>query len=317
MSVYTMVNDNQMQSWLRRYPLGHLLDLQGIASGITNTNYLVTTTIGRYVLTLFEALKFYELPYYLTLMDHLARHGVACPTPIADSTGQFISMLAGKPACLVSCLDGAAVTTPTAAQGYAVGKMLAKMHIAASTFHGKMSNPRGPHWWEATAREVYPHMEIETATLLRDELRFQTGQCLLHLPCGVIHADLFRDNVLFEEDRISGFIDFYYACNDFFLYDLAIAVNDWAYDEESCLDDQRAAILIDGYQSERSLTAEEAKYWPIMLRAAALRFWLSRLQDFYLPTQIPTGHTKDPGIFQAILKSHQSRRDFWVAIALK
>lgn len=312
MSVYTTVSHDQMQEWLKRYTLGQLLDLKGIASGITNTNYFLTTTHGRYVLTLFEALKLQELPYYLTLMSHLARHGVACPAPVADNTDQFASMLAGKPACLVSCLDGADVAQPTPAQCRAVGEMLAQMHIAGATFPGKMANPRGPRWWSETARQVYPRMDEDAAALLREEVQLQDSHRFDHLPSGVIHADLFRDNVLLDGDRIAGFIDFYYACNDVLLYDLAIAVNDWARKADHGIDDERAAALLSGYQSERELTAEEKKAWPLMLRAAALRFWVSRLQDLHFPTAGEMTYTKDPKVFQTVLEAHRSRSEFWL-----
>lgn len=311
MSVYTTVSDDQMQEWLKRYTLGQLLDLQGIASGITNTNYFVTTTHGRYVLTLFETLKLQELPYYLSLMSHLSRHGVACPAPVADNTDQFASTLAGKPACLVSCLAGADVEQPNAAQCRAVGEMLAQMHIAGATFPGRMANPRGPRWWSASAPQLYPHMNAEDAAMLREEVLFQDGHRFDHLPSGVIHADLFRDNVLLDGDRIAGFIDFYYACNDVLLYDLAIAVNDWARNDEHDIDDERAAALLAGYQSERALTSEEKRAWPVMLRAAALRFWVSRLQDLYFPMSGEMTYTKDPGVFQAVLSAHRSRSRFW------
>jgi homoserine kinase type II len=156
MSVYTTVSDDMMQSWLSRYALGQLVELKGIAAGVTNTNYFVTTTHGRYVLTIFETLKLEELPYYLTLMSHLARHGVACPAPVADNTDQFASLLAGKPACLVSCLSGADISQPSAIQCHAVGEMLAQMHVASATFPRKMRNPRGPRWWSNTASAMYP-----------------------------------------------------------------------------------------------------------------------------------------------------------------
>lgn len=298
MSVYTTVGHDQMQEWLKRYTLGQLLDLQGIASGITNTNYFVTTTHGRYVLTLFETLKPQELPYYLTLMSHLARHGVACPAPVADSTDQFASMLAGKPACLVSCLQGADVERPSAAQCRAVGEMLAQMHIAGTTFPGKMDNPRGPRWWSATAPQLYSRMRAEDAAMLRKEVLFQDNHRFDHLPSGVIHADLFRDNVLLDGDHISGFIDFYYACNDVLLYDLAIAVNDWARNDDHSIDDERAAALLTGYQTERKLSTEEKRAWPVMLRAAALRFWVSRLQDLHFPTAGEMTYTKEPQVFR-------------------
>ena len=312
MSVYTTVSDDMMQGWLSRYALGQLVELKGIAAGVTNTNYFVTTTHGRYVLTIFETLKLEELPYYLTLMSHLARHGVACPAPLADHTDQFASLLAGKPACLVSCLSGADINQPSAIQCRAVGEMLAQMHVASATFPRKMKNPRGPRWWSETATAMYPYMDAADAASLREEVQFQDSHRFDHLPSGVIHADLFKDNVLMDGDKIAGFIDFYYACNDILLYDVAIAFNDWTRLEDGSICPERATALLAGYQSVRPLTAEEIRAWPVMLRAAALRFWTSRLLDLYQPMAGELTYTKDPKVFQRLVEAHRQRSDFWL-----
>ncbi|WP_047248596.1 homoserine kinase [Chromobacterium subtsugae] len=312
MSVYTTVSRESLQQWLQGYALGQLQQLQGIAAGITNTNYFVTTTHGRYVLTLFETLQLDELPFYLSLMSHLAKHGVACPAPIADHTDRFASTLAGKPACLVTCLQGADVSAPTAAHCRAVGEMLAQMHKASATFPLKMQNPRGPRWWSRVAQQLYPQLPAEEADLLRAEIQFQDGHRFDHLPSGVIHADLFRDNVLMNGEQIAGFIDFYYACNDILLYDVAIAVNDWARRDDGSLDDALAKALLDGYQSERQLNPDERASWPVMLRAAALRFWVSRLQDLYQPASGELTYTKDPAVFRQLLRDHGQRTVFWL-----
>ncbi|WP_174873575.1 homoserine kinase [Vogesella oryzae] len=312
MSVYTTVSQDEMRAWLQRYALGELVELKGIAAGVTNTNYFVTTTHGRYVLTLFEVLTLAEVPYFLKLKSHLSRHGVACPAPIADHTDSFASMLAGKPACLVSCLSGQDIRQPNATQCFAVGEMLAQMHTAGQTFPMRMDNPRGPAWWNRTAAELYPHMPADEAALLRDELAHQAGHRFDDLPHGVIHADLFKDNVLMDGDKIAGFIDFYYACNDILLYDVAIALNDWAQREDGSIDDALASALLAGYQSVRPLTAAEVQAWPLMLRAAAIRFWTSRLLDFYRPASGELTFTKDPGVFQRLLLAHRQRQQFWL-----
>ncbi|MEQ6289684.1 homoserine kinase [Vogesella sp. GCM10023246] len=312
MSVYTTVSQDEMRAWLQRYALGELVELKGIAAGITNTNYFVTTTHGRYVLTLFEVLALNELPYFLKLKSHLSRHGVACPAPIADHTDNFASLLAGKPACLVSCLSGHDVSQPNAAQCFAVGEMLAQMHLAGNTFPLRMVNPRGPAWWSRTATELYPHMPADEAELLRAEIAFQDQHRFDDLPHGVIHADLFKDNVLMDGDKIAGFIDFYYACNDILLYDVAIALNDWARLDDGSIDDALATALLAGYQSVRPLTAAEIQAWPLMLRAAALRFWTSRLLDFYRPASGELTFTKDPGVFGRLLQTHRQRQQFWL-----
>lgn len=312
MSVYTSVSQADLSAWLQRYALGDLVELKGIAAGITNTNYFVTTTHGRYVLTLFEVLQLEELPYFLELKSHLARHGVACPSPIADNTDSFASLLAGKPACLVSCLDGADTATPNAAQCQAVGEMLAQMHKAGSTFARRMDNPRGPAWWSRTAANLYDKLDAAEAASLREEVAFQDSHRFDHLPHGVIHADLFRDNVLLKGDAIAGFIDFYYACNDVLLYDVAIAVNDWARTADDDIDADLARAFLAGYQHVRPLSDGEIAAWPLMLRAGALRFWVSRLLDLHQPASGELTFTKDPGVFGRLLQKHRSRHDFWI-----
>lgn len=312
MSVYTTVTPAELESWLAHYTLGNLLELKGIAAGITNTNYFVTTTQGRYVLTLFETLTLDELPYYLNLMSHLARHGVACPAPMADRSDRFASLLAGKPACLVSCLNGGDVPEPGAAHCRAVGAMMADMHLAGDTYPARMANPRGPAWWSATAQVVYPHMPKADAELLHAEIAFQSQHRFDTLPSGVIHADLFRDNVLFAGETVAGFIDFYYACNDVLVYDLAITLNDWCSLPDGDIDPIRAHALLAGYQSVRPLTDAEKTAWPVMLRAAALRFWTSRLYDKYLPQAGELTFTKDPAQFQQVIAHHSRRCDFWL-----
>ena len=312
MSVYTTVTPEALEPWLARYDIGRLVALKGIAAGVTNTNYFVTTTQGRYVLTLFEALQLDELPFYLNLTHHLSRHGVAVAGPVADRTDQFASMLAGKPACLVHCLPGTDVSAPTPAQCAQVGAMLASMHIAGDTFPMSMPNPRGPHWWSVTAAAVYPFMAPADAALLRDELHLQNSHRYAYLPRGIIHADLFRDNVLFDGEQISGFIDFYYACNALLLYDLAIAVNDWAMLADGDIDNERARAFIDAYRAVRPLQQAEIEAWPLMLRAAAIRFWVSRLYDLHLPAAGELTYAKDPAAFQHVLERHRQRTDFWL-----
>lgn len=312
MSVYTSVTKQALTDWLAGYALGELVDLKGIAAGITNTNYFVTTTHGRYVLTLFEALQLHELPYYLQLMSHLSRHGVACPAPVADNTDRLASMLCGKPACLVTCLDGADVSEPSATQCRALGEMLATMHRAGDTFTLKMKNPRGPRWWSQTAQMLYAKLPDSDAAMLRAEIKLQDSHRFDHLPSGVIHADLFKDNVLMKGEAIAGFIDFYYACNDVLLYDVAIALNDWTRKADGTIDDTLARALLDGYRKVRPFTSEEEQNWPVMLRAGALRFWVSRLLDLHFPPAGELTFTKDPAVFRQLIVNYSSRTDFWL-----
>ncbi|RPI42182.1 MAG: homoserine kinase, partial [Betaproteobacteria bacterium] len=211
MSVYTTVSRDQMSAWLAGFELGKLTDLQGIAAGIENTNYFVATTRGRFVLTLFEKLQPEELPFYLGLMTHLSGLGIPCPRPIPDREGRVLGQLCGKPATLVSRLPGHDVHTPDRAQCAGVGAMLARMHLAGRSYAQTMPNPRGLAWWRGAALEVLPRIPPDEAALLRDELDFQSAHRADSLPRGAIHADLFRDNVLFDGAAIGGVIDFYFA----------------------------------------------------------------------------------------------------------
>ncbi len=305
MSVYTTVTPEELRTWLKSYySLGVLTDLQGIASGIENTNYFVTTSHGRFVLTLFEKLARDDLPYFINLIAHLARHGIPCPSPIATLQNDYLNQLNGKPACIVSCLKGASITAPTADHCAQVGEMLANMHLAGASYPSHMPNPRGPAWWRATAPQVMPKLDADDAALLTEELRFQSLYRHEDLARGVIHADLFRDNILFDGDKLAGVIDFYYACDDVWLYDLAITVNDWCVTEQSELDLERMQAMLSAYHAVRPLTAIERGAWPVMLRAGTLRFWLSRLYDFHFPREGELTHAKDPNHFQRLLRHY-------------
>lgn len=305
MSVYTIVTTEELAAWLTRYPLGELVELTSIAAGIENTNYFVTTTRGRYVLTLYERMPADELPFYLNLMAHLARAGVEVPMPAADRTGALFSTLNGRPAGLVSRIDGVAVDRPTPAHCASVGAALARLHLAAQGYPARLTNRRGPAWWRQAARAVRPHLSTEQNELLSAEVKFLTGFGKGRLPKGAIHGDLFCDNVLFAGTRVVGIIDFGFAATDFLAYDLAIAANDWcvAGNADGALDPARVTALLGAYSTVRLLTADERAQWPALLRAAALRFWLSRLYDLYLPRPGELTHAHDPAPFERVLRS--------------
>ena len=309
MSVYTSVSPEQLSAWLQDFALGKLLDLKGIASGITNTNYFVTTETGRYVLTLFEHNTADELPYFLDLMAHLADRGTPCPHPVSNAGGRYLGELNGKPAALVTCLRGSSIEAPSVEHCAAMGQVLARMHIAGGSFEGKVENPRGPHWWRVTAEAVMPFLKAEDKAMLENELAHQAECRACYLPRGVIHGDMFRDNVLFDGVELTGLIDFYYACDDVLAYDLAITVNDWCVHEDGQLDEERLRAMLNAYHVERPLTSAEHAAWPTLLRAAALRFWLSRLYDLHYPREGEITHAKDPGHFRRILADRIAQRE--------
>lgn len=302
MAVFTSVSHDELASWLARYDVGALVEMKGIASGIENTNYFVTTTGGRWVLTIFEKLTAAELPFYLDLMGHLARHGIPCPAPVPLRTGGTLAELKAKPAALVTRLAGSAVMQPEPAHCAEVGATLARMHVAGRDFPGRLENPRGPAWWKATAPAVMPFLDAERQHLLASELAWQSEQSRDGLPRGPVHADLFRDNVLFDGARIGGVIDFYFAGLDALLFDVAVTLNDWCIDHPTgAVIDARARAFLDAYKAIRPFTAAEHTAWPAMLRAGALRFWLSRLFDFYCPRPGELIHAHDPEHFRRVL----------------
>ena len=313
MSVYTPVSEAELAGWLRNYSVGRLLACEPIKSGIENTNYFVTTAQGRYVLTLFERLPADELPFYLDLMAHLARHGIPCPAPIADLSDQYLGHLNGKPAALVTCLPGESIERPTQAHCDELGALLARMHLAGRSYSAYLENPRGPKWWRFAAREVMPFLEPEKKDLLEKELAFHAEHRFPDLPRGPVHADLFRDNALFEQGRISGVIDFYFAGVDCLLYDLAVCANDWCLRESHRLEEGRVRAMLSSYHALRAFTPLEREAWPVMLRAAALRFWLSRLHDFHLPRPGMLVHAHDPEHFRKVLEARIAHAAPWIA----
>lgn len=311
MAVYTEVRHDTADALFRRLGLGPLTDLQGIRSGIENTNYYATTARGQWVLTLFERLDAAQLPYYLRLMQHLAERGIPVPAPQPDADGALVHMLAGKPAAVVTRLPGSHRLRPDGEHCAQVGEMLARMHRAAADFPLQQPHLRGLAWWLETAPLVLPHLDAVPAARLRDELAFQqrlaaspAGQAL---PRGPIHADLFRDNVMFDDtagpDRLCGFFDFYFAGTDALLFDVAVCLNDWCTDAATgALDETLAAAFTTAYEGQRPFTGGEARALPAMLRAAALRFWISRLWDWHLPRDAALLQPKDPAQFERILE---------------
>ena len=301
MSVYTSITADELRVFLKGYDAGTLVRFTGIESGIENTNYFVTTTGGEYVLTIFEQHSREELPFFLDLTAFLAEHDIPCAHPLANSENRYLGTLKGKPAALVDRLSGAQVGLPTLSQCSAIGKVMARMHQASSGFGQSRPNPRGYTWRKETGDALRDKLSDDERALLDQELGNESRYTGLDLPDGIIHADLFRDNALFDGDRLSGLIDFYYACTDDFIYDVAIAVNDWCSNGDGTLDAERTGHLLAAYWGVRQISSRERKAWPAMLRAAALRFWLSRLYDMHFPRPGEMTHIKDPEAFRRIL----------------
>ena len=308
MAVFTPVTLEDVGHWIAQFPLGKAVALKGIASGIENSNFFLTTERGEYVLTIFENLSFEQLPFYLQLMRHLAQRGVLVPAPVPNSEGALCVPLHGKPAAIVSKLEGKPQMAPQPVHCAEVGAMLARMHLAGRDFPLQQPNLRALPWWREATAAVLPHLALEQAHLLHAEMKFQEA---LHasadyhaLQRGPVHADLFRDNVMFDGERLTGFFDFYFAGCDSWLFDVAVTVNDWCVDLASgALDEARVRAMLDAYHAVRPFTAGEHSLWPAMLRAGALRFWLSRLYDVYLPRAAEMLTPHDPTHFERILRS--------------
>jgi homoserine kinase type II len=310
-AVYTGVGEDEARALVARLGLGALRSLRGIAAGIENTNYFVDTDGGAYVLTLFERLTRAQLPYYLYLMQHLARRQIPVPEPQADPSGELLFMLAGKPAALLTRLPGSHRSAPDLHHCEQVGAMLARMHLAGADYPRQQPHLRGLAWWERTVPAVLPFLDAAHAALMQQELAYQqaaaTSSDAAALPRGPVHADLFRDNVLFDglpgHEKLTGFLDFFFAGTDAFLFDLAVCLNDWCCDPSSGrLDETRATAFVAAYERVRTLEAAELRLLPAWLRGAAFRFWLSRLWDLHLPREATLLQAHDPAPFERVLR---------------
>ena len=308
MAVFTPVTEEQAALLMSQLGLGELTELRGIEGGIENTNYFATTDLGDYVLTLFERLNHEQLPFYLYLMKHLAEKGIPVPNPAANSDGDILHTLCEKPAAVVNRLLGKSQLTPDAVHCAAVGAMMARMHLAGEDYNRSQPNLRGLAWWNDTVPVVLPYLEEDQARLLQSELAFQNhiaqGAAYQALPKGPVHADLFRDNVMFEGEKLTGFFDFYFAGNDTWLFDLSVCMNDWCIDLNSGEHaPERALAMLNAYQEVRPLRSAERQLLPSMLRAGALRFWISRLWDFHLPREASMLKPHDPTHFERVLRA--------------
>lgn len=314
MAVFTPVNDADARSLLRRYNIGELVSLRGIAAGIENTNYFLTTTQGDYVLTLFEVLTAEQLPFYIELMHYLAQRNLPVPQPQTLQQGGRLTTLHEKPTTIVTRLNGAYEARPSAHHCEIAAATLARMHVAARDFPIQQPNLRGLCWWQATAPKLQPFLHQDQQELLTANLQEQTALAdtseYKALPKGPAHCDLFRDNVLFdgtfEQPKMGGFIDFYFAGCDHWIFDVAVTVNDWCIDHTTLeFDPTLVQAWLQAYAAIRPFTDIEKQVWPKMLRAAALRFWVSRLYDYHMPRPAQTLTPHDPGHFENILRQRQ------------
>ncbi len=304
MSVFTPVSVDEARALLAHYTLGELDRLEGIAQGVENTNYFLTTTTGEYVLTLFEHIPRDDLPFYVGLMDHLARHEVNCPLPMRREDGAMLSEVNGKTACIVTRLAGAPRPRPGEDDCRAAGEILSRIHVAGVEYDAGLANWRGRAWRERFAAEVAPKLSRQDNELIAEENRYQAMHDDHVIPQGIIHGDYFHDNVLWDEEGTGGVIDFYFACDDVLLYDVAIAVNDWCVRPDASLDPARVHAFLDGYGTERPLEDLERTLWPVMLRRAALRTWLGRLGYTHFPRDSHMTIPKDHAFSRRLLEHH-------------
>lgn len=310
MAVYTQIPDSELKEYLARYDIGGLHSLKGIAEGVENSNYLLSTDAGMYILTLYEKrVNPDDLPFFLGLMDHLSANGVDCPQPVSLKSGENLSTLAGRPSAIISYLDGNSVRRPKPDHCRQLGEALAKLHLAGDGFELQRPNALTVKDW----RPLFQLSEAKAGTVATDlgelisaELSYLESNWPKDLPSGIIHADLFPDNVFFLKDQLSGIIDFYFACNDLLAYDIATCINAWCFEADFSFNVTKAKALINGYQNVRKLTDEEIENLPLLCRGSALRFLLTRLYDWL---NVPPGALvvpKDPSEYISKLRFHQS-----------
>lgn len=310
MAVYTEISDTELVEYLKQYNIGELHSLKGIAEGVENSNYLLSTDAGMHILTLYEKrVNIDDLPFFLGLMEHLSKNGLECPQPIALKSGEQLSTLAGRPSAIISYLDGNSVRRPSTSHCLQLGEAMAQMHLAGEGFDIKRPNALTVENW----RPLYDMSGKGSDTvanglskLIEDELTYLEAAWPKGLKTGVIHADLFPDNVFFLKDKLSGIIDFYFACNDVLAYDIAICINAWCFEADHSFNVTKAQAMLKGYNSVRKMSEEEYKALPVLCRGSALRFLLTRLYDWL---NVPEGALvtpKNPAEYIAKLKFHQS-----------
>ncbi len=308
MSVYTHINQQQLEQFLTEYSLGSMVGFSGIQAGIQNTNYAVNTTQGKFILTVFESLTIQELSGFFDFLAHLDKHKFPAPKPQVNKEGQFFISIKGKPAAFFNCLDGRSIDIPSINQCGEIGGYLAKLHCCSENYCLPVLNSKDLVACQSTFDKIRSYLNNKEIVLLEDEIKFQTTYSLPDLPWGIIHADLFRDNVLFEKGHVSGILDFYNACEDYYLFDIAVACNDWCI-ENNTINWQKINSLRTGYEKIRKLSEDENIHFLVFLRRAALRFWLSRLDHSINPNYGELTLEKDPVVFQCLLENYKALED--------
>jgi homoserine kinase type II len=317
MAVYTDVSDEELEAFIGSYAIGALTSFKGIAEGVENSNYLVHTADGPYILTLYEKrVSPEDLPYFLALMEHLAARGITCPLPVHDRAGRTLKELAGRPAALITFLEGLWVRRPGTEHCAGLGQALGRLHLAGQDFPMRRANSLSLPGWKALftsigsgADKVKPGL----SGVIEKELRHLEESWPADLPQGVIHADLFPDNVFFLGDKVSGLIDFYFACNDMLAYDIAVCLNAWCFETDGSFNVTKARALLQAYEAVRPLTKAELQWLPTLARGAALRFLLTRTYDLLNTDANALVKTKDPNEYLRKLRFHQrvkSTRDY-------
>lgn len=313
MAVYTDVSFEELKLFLAAYDLGEPHVFKGIAEGVSNSNYFLQTVRGSFILTLYEMrVEAEDLPFYLDLMEHLSQRAVCCPVPVRTSDGSVTGILNGRPAAILTFLDGVSLRRPQAEHCQLAGRAMAEFHAAGMDFKQRRINALGPEGWRKLADDCSPSADGVSPglrDLIEDELRTLQSRWPSHLPEGVIHADLFSDNVLFVANRISGIIDLYFACNDALAYDLAVTLNAWCFENDGAFNMTNGRALIAGYEANRKLTPDEREALPILCRGAALRFLLTRLYDWVNHNPTALVRPKDPREFLRRLRFHRAVKD--------
>jgi homoserine kinase type II len=310
MAVYTDVSAEELTRFLSHYDIGALLSYKGIAEGVENSNFLVHTERGNYILTLYEKrVAAADLPFFLTLMEHLSSRGLTCPQPVHNRHGIVLGEIAGRPAAMVTFLDGLWIRRPSAHHCAAVGEALARLHLAGADFRLTRANALSVGNWRAlydTAKDRADSVQPGLAKAIASELDHLEKHWPQGLPAGVIHADLFPDNVFFLGDQLSGLIDFYFACTDTLAYDVAICLNAWCFEPDHAYNVTKGRALLQGYAGVRKLSAAERDALPVLARGAALRFLLTRLVDWLAVPEGALVRPKDPLEYFRKLRFHQS-----------